>query len=31
MNTDKIFAEKIALEYSTLTSRKAKAIKRLDT
>ena len=31
MNTYKIFAEKIALEYSTLTSRKAKAIKRLDT
>ena len=30
MNTDKIFAEKIALEYSTLTSRKAKALKRLD-
>ena len=30
MNMDKIFAEKIALEYSTLTSRKAKALKRLD-
>ena len=30
MNTDKIYAEKIALEYSTLTSRKAKALKRLD-
>ena len=30
MNTDKIYANKIALEYSTLTSRKAKALKRLD-
>lgn len=30
MNIDKIYANKIALEYSTLTSRKAKALKRLD-
>ena len=31
MNTDKIYANKIALEYSTLKSRKGKALKRLDT
>jgi len=30
MNTDKIYANKLILEYSTLTSRKAKALKRLD-
>lgn len=30
MNIDKIYANKLALEYSTLTSRKAKALKRLD-
>lgn len=30
MNTDKIYANKIALEYSSLKSRKAKALKRLD-
>ncbi|MBQ4558662.1 MAG: hypothetical protein IJA61_04740 [Clostridia bacterium] len=30
MNTDKIYANKIALEYSSLTSRKAKSLQRLD-
>lgn len=30
MNTDKIYVKKISLEYSILTSRKAKALKRLD-
>ena len=30
MNTDKIYANKLILEYSTLTSRRAKALKRLD-
>lgn len=30
MNIDKIYANKIALEYSALKSRKAKALKRLD-
>ena len=30
MNTDKIYANKIALEYSTLQSRKAKVLKKLD-